>query len=165
MPSMKKIGVLTSGGDCPGLNAVIRGVTLRAGESYGCEVIGIHDGHLGLLKDPPDVEILTPAHFSGELLRTGGTFLGTTTTSSPFAFPIEDGTEKDRSAEVIATIDSLGLDGIIVIGGDGSMRLFDRLLTSAGVPWVGIPKTIDNDVPGTEFAVGFSPLSTWSAMP
>ena len=155
MAKLKKIGVLTSGGDCPGLNAVIRGVTLRADESYGCEVTGIHDGHLGLLKDPPDVEVLTPGHFSGELLRTGGTFLGTTTTVSPFAYPMEDGTKKDRSAEVIATIESLGLDGIIVIGGDGSMRLFDRLLTSAGVPWVGIPKTIDNDVPGTEFAVGF----------
>ncbi len=155
MSRMKKIGVLTSGGDCPGLNAVIRGVTLQAAESYGCEVIGIHDGHIGLLKDPPDVEPLSPANFSGELLRTGGTFLGTTTTDSPFDYPMADGTTKDRSADVIAAIAALELDGIIVIGGDGSMRLFDRLLTTAGVPWVGVPKTIDNDVPGTEFAVGF----------
>ena len=155
MSSLKKIGVLTSGGDCPGLNAVIRGVTLRATESYACEVIGIHDGHLGFLRDPPDVEPLSAGYFSGELLRTGGTFLGTTTTASPFAYPMEDGTEKDRSAEVIASIGALNLDGVIVIGGDGSMRLFDRLLTPAGVPWVGIPKTIDNDVPGTEFAVSF----------
>ena len=155
MADIKKIGVLTSGGDCPGLNAVIRGVTLHAVQSYGCAVTGIHDGHLGLLNTPMTVEPLTPSRFTGDLLRTGGTFLGTTTAASPFAFPMEDGTEEDRSAEVLDSIEALELDGLVVIGGDGSMRLFDRLLSPAGIPWVGIPKTIDNDVPGTDFAVGF----------
>ena len=74
MTSLKKIGVLTSGGDCPGLNAVIRGLTLRADESYGCEVIGIHDGHLGLLKDPPDVQTLTPGHFPASCCARAGRF-------------------------------------------------------------------------------------------
>lgn len=156
MADMKKIGVLTSGGDCPGLNAVIRGVTLHATDTYGCDVIGIHDAHHGLLADPPHVERLDPDLFSGSILRAGGTILGSATTGDPFAYPIEGGSTQDRSEEVIDAIKTLGLDGLVVIGGDGSLRLFDRLLSPAGVPWVGIPKTIDNDVPGTDFAVGFN---------
>lgn len=155
MADMKKIGVLTSGGDCPGLNAVIRGVTLHATDTYGCEVIGIHDAHHGLLADPPIVEHLNPDLFTGALLRAGGTMLGSATSGDPFAYPVEGGGAQDRSQEVIAAIQNLKLDGLVVIGGDGSLRLFDRLLSPAGIPWVGIPKTIDNDVPGTDFAVGF----------
>src|SRR6202012_2544658 len=73
----------------------------------------------------------------------------------PFAFPDSDGTKRDRSGDVRAALKTLGVDMLLVVGGDGSMRLFDRLLAPAGIPWVGVPKTIDNDVPGTEFAVGF----------
>ncbi|MEQ8507841.1 MAG: ATP-dependent 6-phosphofructokinase [Rhodospirillaceae bacterium] len=155
MALKRRIGVLTSGGDCPGLNAVIRGVTQHATENYDCEVVGIHDGHHGLLASPPQTETLSPALFSGELLRAGGTILGSTTSGDPFAYPMPDGSTCDRSTEIVDAIAALKLDGLVVIGGDGSMRIFNRLLTSAGVPWVGVPKTIDNDVPGTDFAVGF----------
>ena len=155
MAPIRKIGVLTSGGDCPGLNAVIRGITLHATENYDCEVFGIHEGHHGLLVSPPNIQRLSPALFSGELLRAGGTMLGSTTTGDPFAYPSSNGGVSDRSKEIINAITDLELDGLVVIGGDGSMRIFDRLLTSAGIPWVGVPKTIDNDVPGTDFAVGF----------
>ena len=156
MPETKfrKIGVLTSGGDCAGLNAVIRAVTAAA-SGRGWEVVGLRQGHLGLLQSPPDVTPLTADSVRGDLLRAGGTVLGTTTKGDPFAYPMPGGGTKDRSGEVLAAIKGLGIEALVVIGGDGSMRLFDRLLAPAGIPWVGVPKTIDNDVPGTEFAVGF----------
>jgi 6-phosphofructokinase 1 len=153
-PPIRKIGVLTSGGDCAGLNAVIRAVT-DAAAGRGWEVVGLRNGHLGLLNDPPDILPLSADSVRGDLLRAGGTVLGTTTKGDPFKFPGPDGATSDRSEEVRAAIRKLGLDALVVIGGDGSMRLFDRLLTGLGIPWVGVPKTIDNDVPGTEFAVGF----------
>lgn len=152
--SIRKIGVLTSGGDCAGLNAVIRAVT-DAAVGRGWQVVGLRNGHLGLLNDPPDVLPLTADTVRGDLLRSGGTVLGTTTKGDPFAFPNPDGTTSDRSGDVRDAILKLGLEALVVIGGDGSMRLFDRLLEGIGIPWVGVPKTIDNDVPGTEFAVGF----------
>jgi 6-phosphofructokinase len=151
---MKKIGILTSGGDCAGLNAVIRAAT-EAAVNRGWEVLGLRNGHIGLLATPPDIIPLIMDSVRGDLLRAGGTILGTTTKDSPFAFPDADGTKRDRSADVVAAIQSLGIDGVIIIGGDGSMRLFDRLLKPAGIPWIGVPKTIDNDVPGTDYAVGF----------
>ncbi len=154
MAAFKKIGILTSGGDCAGLNAVIRAAT-EAATGRGWTVLGLRNGHLGLLATPPDVVDLTTDVVRADLLRAGGTMLGTTTTGDPFAFPDADGRRRDRSGEVIAAIKSLGLEALIVIGGDGSMRVFDRLLTPAGIPWVGVPKTIDNDVPGTDYAVGF----------
>ncbi len=153
-PAIRKIGVLTSGGDCAGLNAVIRAVT-DAAAGRGWDVVGLRNGHLGLLSDPPDILPLNADSVRGDLLRAGGTILGTTTKSDPFKFPGPDGATSDRSGEVRAAIGKLGLDALVVIGGDGSMRLFDRLLAGIGIPWVGVPKTIDNDVPGTEFAVGF----------
>ena len=152
--AIRKIGVLTSGGDCAGLNAVIRAVT-DAAVGRGWEVVGLLNGHLGLLSTPPDILPLTADTVRGDLLRAGGTILGTTTKGDPFKFPAEDGTTSDRSEHVRAAIRELGLEALVVIGGDGSMRLFDRLLEGVGIPWVGVPKTIDNDVPGTEFAVGF----------
>ncbi len=154
MAGIRKIGVLTSGGDCAGLNAVIRAVT-EAAVNRGWEVLGLRNGHLGLLVTPPEVLPLTADVVRGDLLRAGGTILGSTTKGDPFSFPGPDGTIRDRSGEVVAAMKALGLDAVVVIGGDGSLRLFDRLLSKAGIPWVGVPKTIDNDVPGTEFAVGF----------
>lgn len=151
---MKKIGILTSGGDCAGLNAVIRAAT-EAAVNRGWQVLGLRNGHIGLLATPPDIIPLTMDSVRGDLLRAGGTILGTTTKDSPFAFPDADGAKRDRSADVVAAIQSLGIDGVVIIGGDGSMRLFDRLLKPAGIPWIGVPKTIDNDVPGTDYAVGF----------
>jgi 6-phosphofructokinase 1 len=152
---IKTLAVLTSGGDCAGLNAVIRAVTHHAIGRLGCNVVGIHDGHLGLLEDPPRVTPLTIDTSGTDFLRAGGTLLGTTTKGDPFAFPDADGHKVDRSKDVIAALKSLGVDAMVVIGGDGSMRLFHRLLKPAGISWIGVPKTIDNDVPGTEFAVGF----------
>jgi len=154
MGAIKKIGILTSGGDCAGLNAVIRAAT-DAAVGRGWEVLGLRNGHLGLMVSPPDVVSLTADSVRGDLMRAGGTMLGTTTKGDPFAYPEADGTKRDRSGEVLTAIKGLGLDALIVIGGDGSMRLFDRLLKPAGIPWVGVPKTIDNDVPGTDYAVGF----------
>ena len=159
MAKTKKIGILTSGGDCAGLNAVIRAAT-EAAVNRGWEVVGLRNGHLGLLNTPPDVVALTADAvrgdgLRGDMLRAGGTILGTTTKGDPFAYPDANGRKTDRSGEVLAAIQSLGIEALIVIGGDGSMRLFDRLLAKASIPWVGVPKTIDNDVPGTEFAIGF----------
>jgi len=153
--SIRRLAVLTSGGDCAGLNAVIRAVTDHAAGGQGWDVIGIKNGHLGLLEDPPQVIPLTPDSLRGDVLRTGGTLLGTTTKGDPFAFPGIDGKLTDRSGDVIAALKKLGVNALVVIGGDGSMRLFHRLLGSSGIPWVGVPKTIDNDVPGTDYAVGF----------
>src|SRR5690242_17560490 len=123
-----KIGVLTSGGDCAGLNAVIRAVT-EAAVNRGWEVVGLRNGHLGLLSAPPEVLPLTADSVRGDMLRAGGTVLGTTTKGDPFAYPGPDGRTVDRSAEVLAAIKGLGIEALVVIGGDGSMRLFDRLLT------------------------------------
>jgi 6-phosphofructokinase 1 len=153
--STRRLAVLTSGGDCAGLNAVIRAVTDHASGTHGWDVIGIKNGHLGLLEDPPQVVGLTPENVRGDMLRTGGTFLGTTTKGDPFAFPDTTGKLHDRSGDVIAGLKNLGVNALVVIGGDGSMRLFHRLLNNSGIPWIGVPKTIDNDVPGTEYAVGF----------
>jgi len=152
---IKTIGVLTSGGDCAGLNAAIRAVTHHAIDGHDWNVIGIKNGHLGLMEMPRKVIPMTRDMVRGDLLRAGGTMLGTTTKGDPFAFPQPDGSVKDRSADVVAALKKLNIDALVVIGGDGSMRLFNRLLTPAGIPWIGIPKTIDNDVPGTEAAIGF----------
>jgi len=153
---IKRIGVLTSGGDCAGLNAAIRAVVHRAIEGYGWEVFGIHEGTHGLMARPPKFEELNLRIFTGNILRMGGTILGTVNKGDPFDYPMPDGTTRDRSDEVIEGFRELGLDGLIGIGGDGSMKILDRLAKQGGFPFVGIPKTIDNDVAFTEFSVGFA---------
>jgi phosphofructokinase-like protein len=154
-PSIRRIGVLTSGGDCAGLNAAIRAVVHRAVQGYGWEVYGILDGTRGLMDRPPRFEPLTLKLFTGNILRMGGTILGTVNKGDPFRFPVA-GAAADRSAEVIEGFRLLGLDALIGIGGDGSMRILARLAAQGGFPFIGIPKTIDNDVIGTEFAIGFA---------
>jgi len=153
---IKRIGVLTSGGDCAGLNAAIRAVVHRAIEGYGWEVLGIHEGTHGLMERPPKFEELNLRIFTGNILRMGGTILGTVNKGDPFGYPMPDGTTRDRSDEVIEGFRELGLDGLIGIGGDGSMKILSRLAKQGGFPFIGIPKTIDNDVPFTEFSVGFA---------
>src|SRR5215470_480613 len=96
----KVIGILTSGGDCAGLNATIRAVTLRAHHGYGWKTIGISRGTLGLLHRPVAAEPLDPAKLDAALARQGGTFLGSTNRGDPFAFPMHDGSKMDRSAEM-----------------------------------------------------------------
>ena len=152
----KRIGILTSGGDCAGLNATIRAVALRAHRGHGWTTIGIHHGTLGLLARPVAAEPLDPARLDAALARQGGTFLGSTNKGNPFAFPMPDGSLKDRSSEVVEGLRLLELDGLIGVGGDGSLGLLRRLLAPWGRPFIGIPKTIDNDVGRTERAIGYS---------
>ncbi len=156
MAAIKRIGILTSGGDCAGLNAVIRAAAFRAIEGYGWEAIGIRQGTHGLLARPVEAEALDLALFSGTLLRTGGTILGTTNKGDPFDYPRPDGSRADRSEEVIEGYRLLGLDALIGIGGDGSLAILRRLAEQGGLNLVGIPKTIDNDLAHTEVSIGYA---------
>ena len=152
----KRIGVLTSGGDCAGLNAAIRAVVHRAIEGHGWEVTGIHEGTRGLMNRPLSLENLTLKLFTGNILRMGGTILGTINKGDPFAYSMEDGTERDRSGDFVEGFREAGLDALIGIGGGGSMRILSRLADQGDFQFIGIPKTIDNDVPLTDFSIGFA---------
>jgi len=158
----KRIGILTSGGDCAGLNAVIRAAVYRAKHGFGWDVIGIHQGTTGLLTAPPRYEELTLDVFTGHVLRMAGTILGTTNKGDPFAFEMPDGSVRDRSDELIANYRSLGLDALIGVGGDGSLDILRRLAEKGGINLVGIPKTIDNDLGLTEVSIGYN-TAVWVA--
>jgi len=147
--------VLTSGGDCSGLNAAIRAVVKRAIHGHDLEVVGICDSTEGLLANPPWTMPLALDVFSGAVLRSGGTMLGTVNKGNPFSYQMPDGEITDRSSQVVDSIHQLNLDGLIGIGGDGSMKILHALMLQADIPFVGNPKTIDNDVPLTDFAIGF----------
>lgn len=153
---IRRIGVLTSGGDCAGLNAALRAVVQHAIHGYGWQVFGIRQGTRGLLDRPLQYEDLTLRLFTGNILRMGGTILGTVNKGDPYHYPMPDGTSRDRSGEFIAGMGELGLDALIGIGGDGSMEILARLAKQGRYPFIGIPKTIDNDVRGTEVSIGFS---------
>ena len=153
---MKKIGILTSGGDCGGLNAAVRSIFYRAKNTYNMEVLGIQDGTVGLMQRPVAYLPLDYQTFSGSLLRQGGTFLGTTNKGNPFKFPMGDGSFKDRTQEIIDGYHELGLEGLIVIGGDGSMAILTEIAKKGDLKIVAIPKTIDNDVGATESSIGFN---------
>ncbi len=155
---IKKIGILTSGGDCAGLNAAIRAAAYRAIAGFDWEAYGLMEGTVGLMERPVRFEKFTLQSLNNQtrdLLRMGGTFLGTVNKGDPFAYPMPDGTKKDRSDEIVQGYKELGLDALVAIGGDGSMRIINRLCAQGGIKMVGIPKTIDNDVAGTEFAIGY----------
>lgn len=154
MGEYKRIGILTSGGDCAGLNAVIRSVVHRANSAYGWEVWGIQQATRGLMARPPHAICLEPTEVDA-LLTMGGTILGTTNKGDPFAYPMSDGTVRDRSAEIGEGYHMLGLEALIGIGGDGSLAILRRLAQQGGMNLVGIPKTIDNDIGITERAIGF----------
>ncbi len=156
MADIKRIGILTSGGDCAGLNAVIRAVVHRAVEGYGWEVVGIRQGTAGLMARPVEAQRLDLSLFTGTFLRMAGTILGTTSQGDPFDYPLPDGSRIDRSEEVIEGYCSLGLDALIGVGGDGSLAILRRLAQQGGIDLVGIPKTIDNDVGKTEVSVGYA---------
>ena len=151
----KRIGILTSGGDCAGLNAALRAVVNRAIRGYGWRVFGIRDGSLGLMNRPLNVCEFDLSLVTGDMLRMGGTILGTVNKGDPFAYPMPDGSLKDRSGDFVDGFRELGLDALIVIGGDGSMRILSKLCKIGGVPMVGIPKTIDNDVAHTDYSIGY----------
>jgi 6-phosphofructokinase 1 len=149
----KKIGILTGGGDCPGLNAVIR-AAVRTLLSDETEVVGIQFGFEGLLTNA--VVPLTQESIRG-ILPKGGTLLRTTNRGNPFEYQIiDDGRVRciDRSGEVLENIKTLGIDGIIAIGGDGTLRIAERLC-DMGIPMVAVPKTIDNDLEATDYTFGF----------
>lgn len=150
----KRIALLTSGGDCAGLNAVIRAVVLHASR-LGWEVFGIEDGTHGLLERPIRARKLTVADMDSNLLRQGGTILGTTNKGNPFAYPMPDGSTKDLSGTIIEGFRQLECDAMIGVGGDGSLAILRRLAQQGGFPLIGIPKTIDNDLGLTETSIGF----------
>ncbi|BBK41097.1 ATP-dependent 6-phosphofructokinase [Allostella vacuolata] len=150
----KRIGILTSGGDCAGLNAVIRAVVLAAA-ARGWTVVGIRQGTLGLMARPPMAAALGAEATDAAMLRMGGTILGTTNQGDPFDYPMPDGSRLDRSEEVIEGYGMLELDALIGVGGDGSLAILRRLAQQGGIPLIGIPKTIDNDIGLTETAIGY----------
>lgn len=151
----RRIGVVTGGGDCPGLNAVIRAVVIGA-INRGLEVYGIERGFEGLLHSDR-VHRLTARHVRG-IIHTGGTILGTTNRGNPFQLKVEEHGEQklqDISDQVIAAFHQLRLEALIVIGGDGTLTIADGL-AQKGIPVIGVPKTIDNDLMATEMTFGFS---------
>jgi 6-phosphofructokinase 1 len=152
VPDITRIGVLTGGGDAPGLNAVIRAV-VKTAFNAGIEVIGIEDSFDGLIERGRS-RPLTPRDVTG-ILRLGGTILGTVNRGNPFAHPIStsEGT-RDYSDRVIEMFHRMGLDALVVIGGDGTLAIAHRF-NQRGIPVVGVPKTIDNDIVGTTSCFGF----------
>ena len=152
--SRKRIGILTGGGDCPGLNAVIRAVVKTAHNDYGMEVIGFKDGYEGLIENR--YMNIDSRSVSG-LLSLGGTILGTSNRADPFNFPVLQGDDYvylDRSSQAVLNFESMGLDALICIGGDGTMSATAGM-EKKGLPVVGVPKTIDNDLVGTDVTFGF----------
>ena len=152
MADITRIGVLTGGGDAPGLNAVIRAVVKTACNS-GIEVIGLEDSFDGLI-EPGRSRTLTPRDVTG-ILRLGGTILGTTNRGNPFAYPISTSVgTRDYSDRVVEMFHKMGLDALVVIGGDGTLGIAQQF-SVLGIPIVGVPKTIDNDIVGTTNCFGF----------
>lgn len=146
----KRIGILTAGGDCPGLNAAIRGVGKTAIVEYGMEVIGINAGFLGLINN--EYTELKEARLSG-ILTLGGTILGTSR-EKPYRIVKEGDSERDKPEMIIQNYKQMGLDCIVCIGGNGTMKTAE-MLSHEGINVIGIPKTIDNDVWGTDVTFGF----------
>jgi phosphofructokinase-like protein len=143
---------MTGGGDAPGLNAVIRAV-VKAGTNCNCEVIGLEDSFDGLI-EPDRWRLLTPKDVTG-ILRIGGTILGTTNRGNPFAYPIDtSGGKKDYSTRCIEMYHQMHFDGLVVIGGDGTLAIAHEF-HKRGIPIVGVPKTIDNDIVETTNTFGF----------
>ena len=160
MGRIRRIAVNTGGGDAPGLNAVIRSIVLSA-LRRGWEVMGIHKGYEGLL-DTSKIIQLDRDSVRG-ITHLGGTILGTTNRGSPFEYPVKQANGEialvDRSNEIVDNFQRLNIDALIAIGGDGSMRIANGLVEK-GLPIVGVPKTIDNDLSGTVVTFGFDTAVT-----
>ena len=152
MTERKRVGVLTGGGDAPGLNAVIRAV-VKSSDAFGFECIGLEDSFDGLI-EPDRWRVLGMRDVVG-IIRIGGTILGTTNWGDPFAYPVatSDGS-RDYSKRCLEMFDTLGLHALIVIGGDGTLMIAERF-HRLGMPIIGVPKTIDNDIVGTNSCFGF----------
>jgi 6-phosphofructokinase 1 len=154
---MKKILILTGGGDCPGLNAVIRGIAKRARKEKDWEIYGSIEAFNGVLNEPQEVIKLT-SKFTAGIHVKGGTILKTTNKGNPIKFPLPqpDGSIKfiDRSDELVKRLKALEFDAVINIGGDGSQKI-SKVLFDKGIPVIGVPKTIDNDLSATDMTFGF----------
>ena len=151
--SLKRIGILTGGGDCPGLNAVIRSVAKPAMAYFNSTIVGIVDGFEGLVEGR--MRELSRLDVSG-IINLGGTILGTSNKGNPFQYPIEgkDGIEiVDRSQEAYANYKKWKLDALVVIGGDGTMNIAYKFM-QMGMNVIGVPKTIDNDLEATDVTFG-----------
>lgn len=153
----KRALVLTGGGDCPGLNAVIRGIVKRSSREHNWEIIGSYEAFNGILREPMELIVLDEQKVSGIHVK-GGTIIGTTNKGGPFAWPVKnpDGTwgSVDRSDELLRKLQYQGIEAVINIGGDGSQRI-SQALYEKGCNVIGVPKTIDNDLAGTDFTFGF----------
>lgn len=150
----RRFAVLTGGGDCPGLNAVIRAV-IKTFLQNGCEVFGIYNGFNGLING--NLKLMDYADVSGILPR-GGTVLGTTNRDNPFKFAVEENGEfvyYDMRDKVVENLQKHDIEALVVIGGDGSLNIAAKLARECGIKVVGVPKTIDNDLPCTERTFGF----------
>ena len=154
---MKKVLILTGGGDCPGLNAVIRGIYKRAHREKNWEIYGSIEAFNGVFRDPPELVRLTSSKTGGIHVK-GGTILKTTNKGNPIKFPSRqtDGSIVfiDRSDELVKRLKDLNFDAVINIGGDGSQKI-SKSLYDKGVPIIGVPKTIDNDLAATDVTFGF----------
>jgi ATP-dependent phosphofructokinase / diphosphate-dependent phosphofructokinase len=154
---MKKVLILTGGGDAPGLNAVIRGVAKRARKEKDWEIYGSIEAFNGVLNEPQEIIKLTSKRTAGIHVK-GGTILKTTNKSNPIKYPVTqaDGTIKfeDRSDELVRKLKALKFDAVVNIGGDGSQKI-SKVLFEKGIPVVGVPKTIDNDLNATDMTFGF----------
>lgn len=154
MKEHRRIGMITGGGDCPGLNAVIRAVVKTAMFKYGWEVFGFKDGYRGLVLNQ---YVKLNARDASGILDKGGTILGTSNRDNPFNFRIETNGKieyKDMSEEVLKNISALNIDSMVIIGGDGTLTSA-RDFFKKGLNVIGVPKTIDNDLSGTDRTFGF----------
>jgi len=152
MPPISRIGILTGGGDAPGLNAVIRAV-VKSACNAGIECLGIEDSFDGLL-EPDRSRPLTPRDVRG-IMRLGGTILGTLNTGNPFSSSVEtsEGT-RSYSERCVEMFHKMGLGALVTIGGDGTLAIAHQF-SERGIPLVGVPKTIDRDLAGTDYTLGF----------
>jgi len=154
---MKRLLIVTGGGDCPGLNAVIRAIVHRASKEGDWEVLGSIQAFNGVLREPTEVVVLDNKKVSGIHFQ-GGTIIETTNKGGPFSWPVKDKngnwTTVDRSDEMIRKLQAMHIDAVINIGGDGSQRISEKLFKK-GLNIIGVPKTIDNDLSTTDFTFGF----------
>jgi len=153
----RRLLIATGGGDCPGLNAVIRAIVKRASQEHNWEILGSIDAFDGILRDPMHLVELTAEKVAG-IHVMGGTIIGTTNKGGPFAWPVKqaDGTwtTVDRSQDFMDRLRYQNIEAVINIGGDGSQRI-SQALFELGCPIIGVPKTIDNDLSDTDFTFGF----------
>jgi len=159
---IRSIAVMTGGGDCPGLNAVIRAVVKTAINKHGLEVWGVQDGYLGLIEGR-----INPLSYNdaSNILTVGGTILGTSNVANPFRFAIKSGRRiryKDVSDDCVKALAERKIDALVCIGGDGTMAVAAQFVKK-GLTIMGVPKTIDNDLYGTDVTFGFDTAVTTAA--